>query len=121
MHIRATKVQILLCSHIEAVDVVPGQTVTEQAGLGLRCLIIAYEPYSEALHQLFVNIVMLSFSFSFSEITKLKNKTKQKKKKYKYMQINYSRLSLSRIPRDSLKYFEISVPGHIRFAELRKK
>ena len=33
----------------------------------------------------------------------------------------YSRLSLSRIPRDSLKYFEISVPRHIRFAELRKK
>ena len=34
--------------------------------------------------------------------------------------IKYSRLSLSRIPRDSLKYFEISVPRHIRFAELRK-
>ena len=33
----------------------------------------------------------------------------------------YSRLSLSRIPRDSLKYFEISVPRHIRFAEFRKK
>ena len=32
-----------------------------------------------------------------------------------------SRLSLSRIPWDSLKYFEISVPRHIRFAELRKK
>ena len=33
----------------------------------------------------------------------------------------YSRLSLSRIPRYSLKYFDISVPRHIRFAELRKK
>ena len=33
----------------------------------------------------------------------------------------YSRLSLSRIPRDPLKYFEVSVPRHIRFAELRKK
>ena len=32
-----------------------------------------------------------------------------------------SRLSLSRIPRDSLEYFEISVLRHIRFAELRKK
>ena len=32
----------------------------------------------------------------------------------------YSRLSLSRIPRDFLKYFEIAVPRHIRFAELRK-
>ena len=32
----------------------------------------------------------------------------------------YSQLSLSRIPRDPLKYFEISVPRHIRFAELRK-
>ena len=32
----------------------------------------------------------------------------------------YSRLSLSRIPRDSLKYFEISVLRHIRFAELSK-
>ena len=30
----------------------------------------------------------------------------------------YSRLSLSRIPRDFLKYFEISVLRHIRFAEL---
>ena len=30
-------------------------------------------------------------------------------------------LSLSRFPRDSLKYFEISAPRHIRFAELRKK
>ena len=35
--------------------------------------------------------------------------------------LKYSRLSLSRIPRDSLKYFEISEPRHIRFAELRKK
>ena len=33
----------------------------------------------------------------------------------------YSRLSLSRILRDSLKYFETSVLRHIRFAELRKK
>ena len=32
----------------------------------------------------------------------------------------YSRLSLSRIPRDSLKHFEISVPRHIRVAEVRK-
>ena len=39
-----------------------------------------------------------------------------------YMYIHlYSRLSLSRIPRDSLKYFEISVVRHIRFAGLRKK
>ena len=35
--------------------------------------------------------------------------------------LQYSRLSLSRIPRDSMKCFEISVPRHIRFAELRKK
>ena len=34
---------------------------------------------------------------------------------------NYSRLSLSRNPRDSVKYFEISIPRDIRFAELRKK
>ena len=32
-----------------------------------------------------------------------------------------SRLSLSRNPRDTLKYFEISTPGCIRFAELRNK
>ena len=32
----------------------------------------------------------------------------------------HSRLPLSRSPRDSLKYFEISVTRHIRFAELRK-
>ena len=31
---------------------------------------------------------------------------------------SYSRLSLSQSPRDSLKYFEISVPRHIRFDEL---
>ena len=35
---------------------------------------------------------------------------------YHTTEINYSRLSLSRIPRDSLKYFEISVHRHIRFA-----
>ena len=33
----------------------------------------------------------------------------------------YRRLSLSRSPRDFLKYFEISVPRHIRFTELRNK
>ena len=33
----------------------------------------------------------------------------------------YSRLSLSRTPRDSLKYFKISVLRDIRFAEFRKK
>ena len=32
----------------------------------------------------------------------------------------YSRLSLSRSPRDSLNYFEISVARHIRYAALRK-
>ena len=35
--------------------------------------------------------------------------------------IIYSRLSLSRTPRDSMKHFEISVVRHIRFTELRKK
>ena len=35
--------------------------------------------------------------------------------------MKYSRLSLSRSLRDSVKYFEISVPRNIRFAELRKK
>ena len=34
--------------------------------------------------------------------------------------INYSRFSLSRNPRDSMKHFEIPVLRHIRFAELRK-
>ena len=33
----------------------------------------------------------------------------------------YNQLSLSRIPRDSLKHFEIKVLRHIRFSELRKK
>ena len=32
----------------------------------------------------------------------------------------YSRLSLSRIPRDSLKHFEISVPQHIRVERVRE-
>ena len=35
--------------------------------------------------------------------------------------LQYSRLSLFRSPRESLKYFEILVPRHIRLAELRKK
>ena len=34
--------------------------------------------------------------------------------------VKYSRLSLSRTPRDSIKHFKISVLRHIRFAELRK-
>ena len=34
--------------------------------------------------------------------------------------MKYSRLSLSRIPRDSLKHFEISVPRHIRVERVRK-
>ena len=37
------------------------------------------------------------------------------------LSLKYGRPSLSRIPRDSLKYFEISVLRHIRFTELRKK
>ena len=41
--------------------------------------------------------------------------------KHIFQTVIYSRLSLSRIPRDSLNYyFEISVLRHIRFAELRK-
>ena len=40
---------------------------------------------------------------------------------YRYIVYLYSRLSLSRIQRDSLKFFEISVPRHITFEELRKK
>ena len=35
--------------------------------------------------------------------------------------LQYSRLMLSRTPRDPQKYFEISVLRHIRFADLRKK
>ena len=35
-------------------------------------------------------------------------------------QLVYNSLTLSVSPRDSLKYFEVSVPRHIRFAELRK-
>ena len=34
--------------------------------------------------------------------------------------VEYSRLSLSRNPKGSMKHFEISVLRHIRFAELRK-
>ena len=34
---------------------------------------------------------------------------------------NNSQHFLFQSPRDSLKYFEISIPPHIRFAELRKK
>ena len=37
------------------------------------------------------------------------------------MKRNYGRLPLSRSQRDPLKHFEIFVPRHIRFAELRKK
>ena len=34
--------------------------------------------------------------------------------------MKYSRLPVSRIPRDSLKHFEISVPRHIRVERVRK-
>ena len=37
------------------------------------------------------------------------------------VQMQYSRLLLFRSPRDPLKYVEISVPRHIRFAELKNK
>ena len=37
-----------------------------------------------------------------------------------YKSITYSRLTLYRIPRDSLKHFEISVSRNIRVAEVRK-
>ena len=40
-------------------------------------------------------------------------------KKYLFL-LRYSRLPLSRIPRGSMEYFEIPIPRHIRFAELRK-
>ena len=42
------------------------------------------------------------------------------RKKYIGRNMKYCRLSLSQIPRDSLKYFEIAVLRHIRFVELRK-
>ena len=42
-------------------------------------------------------------------------------RKPNYLRMNYSRLSLSRTQRDSLKYIEISVPRHIRFRELRRQ
>ena len=49
-------------------------------------------------------------------------KTKQENTSLKNKRTEYySRLSLSRSPRDSLEYFEISVPWHIRFAEVKKK
>ena len=44
----------------------------------------------------------------------------QSQLKYGHVDV-YSRLSLSRTPRDSMKHFEISVVRHIRFTELRKK
>ena len=37
-----------------------------------------------------------------------------------FVGIYNSRILLSRFPRHSIKFFEISVPRHIRFAELRK-
>ena len=41
--------------------------------------------------------------------------------KYKIKCVLNSLLSLSRSPRDSLKYFEITVTRHIRFVEFRRK
>ena len=38
-----------------------------------------------------------------------------------YSEYKYNRLKLSRSSRDSLKFFEISVPRHIRFVDLRNK
>ena len=39
---------------------------------------------------------------------------------FEYIIFRYNRLSSSRIPRDCLIHLQISVPRHIRFAELRK-
>ena len=59
-------------------------------------------------------MLMLIWVWAFSWIYA---QTFQQTNKYE----SYSRLSLSRIPRDSMKHFEISVVRHIRFTELRKK
>ena len=59
------------------------------------------------------NLILLKIFFSYFKIICIN---------WFWSILSYSRFSLlSRIPRDSLKYFEISVPRHIRFAELRKK
>ena len=69
-------------------------------------------------------VTRLNMYFSFNVVffhgrcTTCKKRKQQKNNEKK---TKYSRLSLSRTPRDSLKYFEISVVRHIRFAELRKK
>ena len=39
---------------------------------------------------------------------------------HRVVKVKYSRLSLSQIPRDSIKYFEISVPRHVRVERVRK-
>ena len=58
----------------------------------------------------------------YSKMSSAENYPKHDKRLYRkyHNKPKFSRLSLSRIPRDSLKYFEISVPRHIRIAELRK-
>ena len=57
----------------------------------------------------FMQIVTISMKMSILFLGKIRKSFK------------YSRHLLSRIPRDSLKYFEISIPWHIGFSELRKK
>ena len=76
------------------------------------------------------NIINLSSAENAQRVVKVKDtstlvgldiRLTMQKNNLIQLRIKYSRLSLSRIPRDSLKYFEISVVRHIRFVELRKK
>ena len=65
-----------------------------------------------------VTLVFFLGGVTFAEIAALRFLAQQDDGKSRS---RYSLLSLSRSLRDSLKYFEISVPRHISFVELRKK
>ena len=86
--------------------------------------IIIFSTWSQASNRMLASIggsnEYLQFMF-WAEILKISGFLSENYQCWGVKFSIYSRLSLSRIPRDSLKHFEISVLRHIRFAELRKK
>ena len=63
-------------------------------------------------------IPVISAKVKLAQISTFKIKTRHN---FQGFCFEHSRLSLSQSTRDSLKYFEISISPHIRFAESRKR
>ena len=68
-------------------------------------------------------VVLFNVAYCVSSVPSVTMKTSLRKRElgaFLFGVLLYSRLSLSRIPRDSLKHFEIFVPRQIRVERVRK-